>query len=281
LNDGNAWLSVWIEAMRRGEDALWKKALHSMVRTKFLTPSIIAYNRWVLKQLPRYAILFTNGDMDTYPAIALQVTEGFRTDVAIVNISLLNMPWYARFINRHYNIPLPFKDQELDSLEPKWGPNKTIITISNQIIAEWFKQKEAKRLSAPIAIGVTVDMNLLPDTENHLKMAGPYSLWLPDKVDNSSDTTLMRMSIESIQPRDFTGPFISAQDRSPIRIGSERGVSGIVVHVIMNYANTLIEAKRFQEASRALDLAENIDKNYVSGRMFSEQITKLREMIGK
>jgi hypothetical protein len=252
-----------------------------MVRTKFLTPSIIAYNRWVLKQLPANAILFTNGDMDTYPAAALQVTEGLRTDVAIVNISLLNLPWYARFINRQYHIPLPFQGQELDSLKPMWGPNRTVITPSNQITTGWFKEKEKNRLLAPITIATTVDINSLPDTKNRLKLAGPYFLFLPRGTDNSPDTTLMRMSIENLQPRDFKGPFISAQDHSPIRIVSEKNLSGIVVTIILNYANILISTKRYEEASRILDLAENIDRNYVSGRIFSEEISGLRRATGK
>jgi tetratricopeptide (TPR) repeat protein len=279
-NDGNACLSLWIEAMRRGEDVYWKKALHSMVITKFLTPSVMAYNRWVLYNLPSNAILFTNGDMDTYPAVALQVVEGFRTDVAIVNTSLLNLPWYARFINRQYNVPLPFQDSELDLLKPKRGPHKTVLTPSNQIIRGWFKQKEDNRLSRSIAIASTVDLKSLPSNiEYHLKMAGPFFLWFPLRVDNPNDIALMKMNIENIHPLDFKGPYVAPEDHSPIRITSAVGLSGCVVRIVLDYAQILIDAKRFTEASNALDLAENIDKNYVSGRIFTKEISKLRKTI--
>lgn len=49
-----------------------------------------------LNSCAKNAILFTNGDNDTYPLLYVQAQYGFRTDVLVVNISLLTT---ARYIN--------------------------------------------------------------------------------------------------------------------------------------------------------------------------------------
>lgn len=152
--------------------------------TKFFehdnTNNRIAYEyAWnILAGCDKDGILFTNGDNDTFPIWYLQEVEKFRRDVTVVNLSLINLPWYIKQLKHFPERPLSMRrsDGEIDALrhrvyeDPKTGQREYIM-IKDYVIEDVINSNFGPQ-GRPLFFAVTIPQENMQRYYPSLQMEG-------------------------------------------------------------------------------------------------------------
>ncbi len=132
-----------LEALKSGDVEQYKKELSDAKSWGAFPSHAIEYGKNILRSCDTNAILIVNGDADFNILQYVQNIEGYRKDVSLIVVALLERPYYIKLIrdgvpNIYKPVPLSMNDNLIMEMHNyKWKENDVIIPISKQARKEY------------------------------------------------------------------------------------------------------------------------------------------------
>ena len=136
----------------------------------------------LLLSAPEHAVLFVDGDNDTYPLWFLQRVDGLRRDVTVVTVPLLGADWYGRELSRRYDL-LPRGEAD--------GSGRGAMSLPAAIA------DRARHLGRPVVASMSLDRRTRNELGRQWTLSGLVYVERSGAADASSSTGDRSIEIDS------------------------------------------------------------------------------------
>ncbi|MBN2542994.1 DUF2723 domain-containing protein [bacterium] len=168
-------------------------------RSRNWIPEDYAYN--ILQSCEKNAIIFTNGDNDTFPVWFIQAVNSVRTDVRVANLSLLNTNWYIKQLKNQMGIDISFSDAKIDKLKP-YRTENGIVRVQDIMVKHIINNADVVetpdgelKIDPPIYFAVTVSPSNKLNYEPFLSMEGLVYKLTTDKGKRQVGKEMMKENL--------------------------------------------------------------------------------------
>lgn len=165
-----------------GDEKKVTEYYQKLYETKDIAPWLVNYNYNVLMSTEENAIIFTNGDNDTYPARMLQEAQGIRSDISILNISMSGTETYLERVLGKKGIKVNRK--ELMQKAVTIGPDETKSFSISTFAQEACKYLAENYPNYPVYFALTVYEQHFKPLKDNLFIVGLAYLYSPTRIDN-------------------------------------------------------------------------------------------------
>jgi hypothetical protein len=273
------WMVLWAEYVKKDDPEGERRALQGMIDNKVFTTGMLEYTRWVLQSVPQNALFLVNGDMDTYPMLALMQAEGLRQDITLINISMLNAVPYGKVICNRAGLIWPISDKDFQNTASIRQEDGSVLNRRDQIIKGWAQLEKIGELGRPLAWALSVPLSSVDQgmAEKALVIGGCYTI-STEANPPLCDPSLVARSFDGLDTEKLMSNYSYPAETSPVIGVAANYLAGNPINVLSRYVYWQLTEGNRKDARWGLDLFEELIARGDFQDSFSEKAASYREV---